>query len=209
MVSSENGITNIPDFYIDPIDQDIKNQPKNIFGYYVNSTAPRNVEDPHDVPDIKQFYDEPKPSEVKKCLREIAEHLLNSNEPQLIVSVHGYSSNPEDAEASYRKTYKYATEILQRNKEAKNYIFLGYRWPSEKPFQKNLGILRSLPTLLIGILLSGMVFSLIAFLLIVTNGQNYDSATLTIMLRRVSIILIALNSTGILLQSLIRNKLAG
>ncbi len=176
MTSLSHTDPDITQFEIVPIDESQDNKSKNFLGYYVTSTAPINAEDEPVLPNTS----------VKAQIREMAQYLIESKEPQLIVAIHGYATKRSEAEARHRKIYNYATSIC----EPKNYVFLGYRWPSENPFKddpdpktrKSISFpeklqyaLQSLPTLLIGILISGLILSLIATLLLVI-GQGYGLA---------------------------------
>jgi len=176
MTSLSHTDPDITQFEIVPIDESQDNKTKNFLGYYVTSTAPINAEDEPVLPNTS----------VKAQIREMAQYLIESNEPQLIVAIHGYGTKRSDAEERHRKIYNYATSIC----EPKNYVFLGYRWPSENPLkddpepktrkfisfpEKLQYALQSLPTLLIGILISGLILSIIATLLLVI-GQVYGFA---------------------------------
>lgn len=197
MTSLSHTDPDITQFEIVPIDESQDNKSKNFLGYYVTSTAPINAEDEPVLPNTS----------VKAQIREMAQYLIESKEPQLIVAIHGYATKRSEAEARHRKIYNYATSIC----EPKNYVFLGYRWPSENPFKddpdpktrKSISFpeklqyaLQSLPTLLIGILISGLILSLIATLLLVI-GQGYG---LTIPLLLLFVGGFSIGSTLILLK---------
>ena len=172
-------VPDITQFEIVPIEESEDNQLEKIRGYYVTSTAPINVEDNPVLPKTS----------VKAQINKIAQYLIESNAPEIIASIHGYSTKRKDAEERHRKIYNYANSICEPN----NYVFLGYRWPSENPlkddaepdmglrsisFQEKLKYaFQSLPTLLTGILISGLVFAIFAIAILVI-GQNHIFAIL-------------------------------
>lgn len=92
-----------------------------MLGYYVTSTAPINVED---MPAPQ------KEEDVATKIREVARFLVDSPAPELVISIHGYGTQREDARKRYDRIYKYASELY---KDKKTHVFFGYLWPSEKP----------------------------------------------------------------------------
>jgi hypothetical protein len=95
-----------------------------ILGYYVTSTAPINVED---MPPPQ------KEGDVATKIREVARFLVDSPAPELVISIHGYGTQRDDARKRYNRIYKYASEIYND----KTHVFFGYLWPSEKPTGTN------------------------------------------------------------------------
>jgi pimeloyl-ACP methyl ester carboxylesterase len=92
---------------------------KTVLGYYVDSTAPLNVEE---LPILPQ-------TSVLTEIREIARYLLASEAPQIVIAIHGYGTLKKDAEDRYKKMYHYVKQICP----SKTTVFFGYHWPSEKP----------------------------------------------------------------------------
>ncbi|WGV25374.1 alpha/beta hydrolase [Halotia branconii] len=153
-----------------------KRDRENISGYLVVSTAQLNVESEEDnynrnltrVTHQEFFninYGEAELS-TKAMIEKISQELESSAEPEIVINIHGYSSTPSDTEIGCKKIYDYVnTNIRQPNK----YIFIGYRWPSENPVQKDesgsfgqklLNAFSSLPTLLAINLGLGLIISI-------------------------------------------------
>jgi pimeloyl-ACP methyl ester carboxylesterase len=132
---------------------------KTVLGYYVDSTAPLNVEEPPTLPQVSVLLE----------IREIARYLLASEAPQIVIAIHGYGTLKKDAEDRYKKMYHYAKQICP----AQTTVFFGYHWPSEKPTgdpsiaNESLGnklqnAWNSLPLLLSWILRGGLAITLIS-----------------------------------------------
>lgn len=99
-------------------------------GFFVDSTAPINVEDPPNF----QLGDATAPSTFTsegtyQTIQEIAEYLVASSQPQVIISIHGYATSRAGTAERYRRMYQYATDLCPPNTS----VFFGYRWPSESP----------------------------------------------------------------------------
>ncbi|HWX08184.1 MAG TPA: hypothetical protein VN065_20315 [Bradyrhizobium sp.] len=122
--------------------------------YFIESTAPDNVDDTENIDDT----DKEMPSEVRAKLKhfkdsddavkEIADVLANGANPNLVVMVHGFN-NPEPA---VLKMYTAAAEAIQRDDKIpgeQGLVCVGYRWPSEKmgaPAPASWSALPILPT---------------------------------------------------------------
>lgn len=141
-------------------------QPEPILGYFVESTAPINVEDEPDPP---------KESVVAK-LRKIAQFLVESNDPEIVISIHGYGTQRSDAKDRYQRIFNYAATLCP----SRTHVFLGYMWPSEKPTgdpslpggsgkEKIVNAWNALPTLqriiFVGGLIAAAIVTLLLFLL--------------------------------------------
>ncbi|MEH2010974.1 alpha/beta hydrolase [Nostoc sp.] len=144
-------------------------------GYYVKSTATINVEDP---PEPQQHND-------SVDIKEIAEYLINSNQSELFFHIHGYANSEEDAKNRYKKACKYAnSRDSGLTHDNRNCVFIGYRWPAESPLVQTGNSLESLPSLIVGILITSLVFGLIAIILTLwTNtASNFILTSLLIIL---------------------------
>lgn len=159
-----------------------------ILGFFVDSTAPINVED---IPNF-QLDDLPNspnsaPERTYQTIQEIAQYLAASDQPQVIISIHGYGTQRGDAEERYRRIYKYATDLCA----PKTSVFFGYHWPSEKPsgdpsmktdeppvpdrFRVKLKhAFAALPTLLFKVFTGGLTVVVIALLLLMVLSPFRD-----------------------------------
>lgn len=167
MISRTQISDTIP-FDITPIDKELS---KKVFGYYLVSTATIHVEDTPSEPDKRA---------VKEELKKIALHLINSDEPQLTIAIHGYANTKSATQKRDKNIYKYANNICTSNN-----VFVGYRWPAENPVKDdpepanskpNLFLdkikfaFQSLPTLLLGILISTLVLGIITVSLLLVKS---------------------------------------
>ncbi|MEI6369667.1 MAG: alpha/beta hydrolase [Aphanizomenon sp.] len=109
------------------------NTSSKVLGYYVYSTAPINVEE----------YPKCDPKETEQKLKEITNNLVGEN-AEIVISIHGYANKECFAKAHYQKINQYAKD----NFSSKRIVFLGYIWPSEKPFTEGLNAINALPFLL-------------------------------------------------------------
>lgn len=136
-------------------------------GFFVQSTAPINVED-KPTP-INQTFDDIKADAIQV--------LLESEDPQINIYVHGYSVKHDQAKARARKLFQSA----QSHQHSGQLVF-GFLWPSENPVQDNrqstetppieppksvvqkIGYaLESLPTVLLIALCSSLILGLISW----------------------------------------------
>ncbi|MEA5526663.1 alpha/beta hydrolase [Nodularia spumigena] len=130
----------IDQFCLEKISTD--NLHTNVLGYYVSSTAQINVDNEKEETKTKE-----KLEETEIFLKDIASHLVNCNEDlEIVISIHGYANEEGDAKNSYDKIYNHA----KKEYSSKKVVFLGYIWPSEKPFQKKyfINAIHALPILL-------------------------------------------------------------
>jgi hypothetical protein len=130
--------------------------------YFIESTAPNNVDDTAVVPpNLPKVLEEVDPA---AALQEIATTLANGANPNLVVMVHGYN-NPDPA---VLKMYTSAAMAIQRDAaitSRQGLVCIGYRWPSEKMFQPWGGTWDALPTLPTWILYCGVILAALPFLL--------------------------------------------
>jgi hypothetical protein len=102
----------------------------NIPIYFIESTAPNNVDD------TGKISNDPLPHlqlipDSDDAVRQIAADLAKGNHPNLVVMVHGFN-NPKP---EVLKTYTAAAIAVDRDQAIRNregLVCLGYRWPSEK-----------------------------------------------------------------------------
>jgi hypothetical protein len=157
----------------------------NIPGYFVVSTAPINLEDNNkeleeydQAKDLKSFKKIDKErfiadseaglEAIVNDIQQKNEKAGTDNEVELVVAIHGYNTAGCNVMDWYQKIWRFANN--EEEKLGKDFVFLGYRWPSEN-FTKNcISNLRhafsAMPLVLQIILVIGLVlFSIIAFLL--------------------------------------------
>ena len=126
--------------------------------YFIESTAPNNVDDkpapePRLPPQLIAI-------EAEKAIDEIAAHLAAADHPNLVVMVHGFN-NPEPA---VLKGYAAASHAIENDPAIANrsgLVCIGYRWPSEKMGQPYRGTWDALPTLPTWILRLGVALLVI------------------------------------------------
>jgi hypothetical protein len=131
-------------------------------GYLATSTAPENAEDylPASlVPGWQKAISQEGKIEGwnASILKEIADRLSIAHEREILIAVHGFSTDAPSAIHWYRQIYEYATShpLLK----TRDMIFIGYRWPSERPvvsIEKIKFAWQALPNLPKGILLVGL-----------------------------------------------------
>jgi hypothetical protein len=142
-------------------------------GYLVSSTAPNNVEDgpsrsarqpPGLAPSLRLEEGKGALQEGnRQVLRELAGALhAGGADPEIIIAVHGFSNNLQAAVHWYSDIYNHLARhpvLAQRN-----LVFLGYRWPSERPLdplRRSLrGAVQALPRLPQGLLALGASLAL-------------------------------------------------
>ena len=127
--------------------------------YFIESTAPNNVDDTKVVsPPLPPPL---VPIDSDQAVRQIATALVNGADPNLVVMVHGFN-NPEPA---VLKMYASAAEAIQRDKDIcrrQGLVCVGYRWPSEKMGAPISGSWTALPTLPTWILYLGIAVVLLS-----------------------------------------------
>jgi pimeloyl-ACP methyl ester carboxylesterase len=131
--------------------------------YFIESTAPDNVEDTDEMsadptPHLQRIPDS------DDAVRQIAKDLAGGNSPNLVVMIHGFNNPRPDV----LKTYTAAALAVsgdQAIRDRKGLVCLGYRWPSEKMGQPWHGTWDALPTLPTWILYLGAMLAALPFLL--------------------------------------------
>jgi esterase/lipase superfamily enzyme len=136
--------------------------------YFIESTAPDNVDDTAQEADSKT--DKDLPTQLKliassdKAVEQIAHDLVKGADPNLVVMVHGFN-NPEQAVV---KTYTAAAIAVNKDgkiSERDGLVCVGYRWPSESMKAPAGSSWSALPTLPRQIVYAGAAFILISLLL--------------------------------------------
>jgi hypothetical protein len=130
--------------------------------YFIESTAPNNVDDTVVVPPV--LPPELKPIDSDLAVRQIAAALANVPDPNLVVMVHGFN-NPEP---DVLRMYTAAARAIEADAAIRNrqgLVCVGYRWPSEKMGQPIHGTWDALPTLPTWILYFGAALAVLPFLL--------------------------------------------
>lgn len=130
--------------------------------YFIESTAPNNVDD------TDRISTDPLPHlelipDSDDAVRQIAGELAKGKNPNLVVMVHGFN-NPKPA---VLKTYTAAAIAVNgdpaiRNREG--LVCVGYRWPSEKMGNPWHGTWKAMPTLPTWILYLGIAFAVLGAL---------------------------------------------
>jgi esterase/lipase superfamily enzyme len=142
--------------------------------YFIESTAPNNVDDvepqPFNPPAHLHLVELPSDAAVE----EIAEVLAREPDPNLVVMVHGFNNPAPDV----LTTYAAAANAIEGDpyiKARAGLVCIGYRWPSESMGQPRHGTWDALPTLptwilkIGGIVLAAMV---LAFVVLVWCGPH-------------------------------------
>ena len=117
--------------------------------YFVESTAPNNVDDNPTssfAPTGLILID------PDKAVEEIASHLSGAENPNLVIMIHGFNNPETNALAAYAG----ASQAIENDPQICNrsgLVCVGYCWPSERmgqPWRGTLDALPSLPTWLLG-----------------------------------------------------------
>lgn len=131
--------------------------------YFIESTAPDNVDDTDKIPTA------PLPHlqlirNSDDAVKQIAADLAKGDSSNLVVMVHGFNNPKPDV----LKTYTAAALAVDGDDaihDRKGLVCLGYRWPSEKMGQPQIFTWKALPTLPTWILYLGVTLAVLPFLL--------------------------------------------
>jgi len=169
--------------------------------YFIESTAPDNVDDLAPEPPIKSPELEPIDSDL--AVRQIAAALANGDRPNLVVMVHGFN-NPE---AAVFGMYTAAAETIAADSaisDRKGLVCIGYRWPSEKMGQPVHGTWDALPTLPTWILYLGAALVILPLLLFFfAHWQTDATVGVDHVVTIVGLILAGLVLTAALLRTIV------
>ena len=117
--------------------------------YFVESTAPNNVDDNPTSPSAPTGLIRIDPD---RAVEEIASHLSGAEHPNLVIMIHGFNNPETNALAAYAG----ASQAIENDPHICNrsgLVCVGYRWPSERmcqPWRGTLDALPSLPSWLLG-----------------------------------------------------------
>jgi hypothetical protein len=172
----------------------VQNPPTNISAYLIESTAPDNIDEQFVT---HTLYDQIECLTLDTAIDQIADTLANADDaddPTLVVSVHGFN-NPRDV---ILPTYKDSFDCVINDGAINNrkVVCIGYRWPSERMGAPTRTALRAAPWFLLGLLISGMVFLLVA---IIANIPHW----LTIVIVVFGVFALAVSITAILLRIIV------
>lgn len=182
------------------VDRLLENQNLAVPGFFVQSTAPVNVED-----DIEYAEDTTRPT-----IRDVIECLYSASKASdeglgLVIAIHGYNSGVEDngfdgvREFWYKPLCEYVNSDAHIKEKLNQAVFLGYRWPSERISKQVLQTsLRALPFLL-GILLYGGLVTTAIWLILLLWKAAFLFAVLIIF----SVSLFSLVFTLFLLRAIV------
>jgi len=133
--------------------------------YFIESTAPDNVDDTGPLPDLppqyRKYLTEIHP---EQAVQEIAEILVAGPDPNLVVMVHGFN-NPEPAVLNMYTGAAMAIERDAAINGRKGLVCVGYRWPSESMGEPWHGTWDAMPTFPTWLLNAGVVLAVVPFLL--------------------------------------------
>jgi hypothetical protein len=133
--------------------------------YFIESTAPDNVDDTGPLPDLppeyRKYLTEIPP---EQAVQEIAETLAAGPDPNLVVMVHGFN-NPEPAVLNMYTGAAMAIERDAAINGRKGLVCVGYRWPSESMGEPWHGTWDAMPTFPTWLLNLGVVLAVVPFLL--------------------------------------------
>jgi fumarate reductase subunit C len=130
--------------------------------YFIESTAPDNVDDTVTVPPV--LPPELEPIDSDQAVRQIAAALASVPDPNLVVMVHGFN-NPEPAVLRMYTAAARAIEADGAIRCRQGLVCVGYRWPSEKMGQPIHGTWNALPTLPTWIMYLGAALAVVPTLL--------------------------------------------
>ncbi|MBV9978731.1 hypothetical protein [Bradyrhizobium sp.] len=133
--------------------------------YFIESTAPDNVDDTGPLPDLPPEYRKYLTEiHAEQAVQEIAETLVAGPDSNLVVMVHGFN-NPEPAVLNM---YTGAAMAIERDgaiNGRKGLVCIGYRWPSESMGEPWHGTWDALPTFPTWLLNLGVIIAVVPFLL--------------------------------------------
>jgi len=133
--------------------------------YFIESTAPDNVDDTGPLPDLppqyRKYLTEIHP---EQAVQEIAATLAAGPDPNLVVMVHGFN-NPEPAVLNMYTGAAMAIERDAAINGRKGLVCIGYRWPSESMGEPWHGTWDALPTFPTWLLSVGGIIAVVGLLL--------------------------------------------
>jgi hypothetical protein len=138
--------------------------------YFIESTAPDNVDDETPPPDLPEDYERYLGGlDSDHAVREIAKALAEGEKPNLVVMVHGFNNPQPDVLKMYTSAL-FAIARDEHIKKRRDIVCVGYRWPSEKMGEPKIDARRALPTLAGWILALGVMIVLVSLPLYFISG---------------------------------------
>lgn len=158
-------------------------QPESVPAYWIESTAPLNVDDPLAQQDVDPQNpastnpthvqlptSPPSMAEVHEVttadpLDEMADLLVKAhhsgNNPEIVITIHGFNNPVEVVEQRYAAAYSYVNsdEDIRRHK---GLVCIGYRWPSEAMGAPRKNFATAMPGVLITLLVASTVLALLS-----------------------------------------------
>jgi pimeloyl-ACP methyl ester carboxylesterase len=141
--------------------------------YFIESTAPNNVDDrmpskPKKLDNLTLIPDS------NDAIKMIACDLAGSGHPNLVVMVHGFNNPLPDVLSMYTSA-AIAVNDDQEIQKAGGVVCVGYRWPSERMGQPLAGTWDALPQLPTRILYLGLLLAAVPFLVfyLVPGGERW------------------------------------
>ncbi len=139
-----------------------------LHAYLIESTAPDHIDDPivnpAELPNTKYV-------DFDEAISAIASALKRSENPTLIVSVHGFNSPRSVILNGYLNSFNAVNEDNKINNS--DAVCIGYRWPSEHMFSPTCTSYRAAPSFLRGLLLTGIILSVIPIVMHLLFNQHW------------------------------------
>jgi pimeloyl-ACP methyl ester carboxylesterase len=126
----------------------VGNEPDHVPGFFIESTAPNNIDDKDGTP-LETPKDCSKLASVEVAIDRIADQLAQQQQPKLVLTVHGFNSPRETVINSFAKSFKAAI----RNR---GLVCVSYRWPSEHMGTPWLSGWSAAPVFLLGLLVCAL-----------------------------------------------------
>ena len=138
--------------------------------YFIESTAPNNVDDSPTPPRAPEGLIQVDPD---KAIEDIASHLSGAAHPNLVVMIHGFNNPQKDVLAAYSDA-SHAIESDPAICNRAGLVCVGYRWPSEKIGQPWRGTLDALPSFPSWLLWCGLpLFAVYPFFSVLTGLRDW------------------------------------
>ncbi|UBF26147.1 alpha/beta hydrolase [Kovacikia minuta CCNUW1] len=192
-------------------DQMIDGQPQRVHSFFVQSTAPTNIED-----------SERKPDRILPTISDVVESLYHNSQTNesytgLVIQIHGYNTGVKkvgNEEKDYTREgwaeiCRYINNINAKDKgdlaiseKQNSFVFLGFRWPSERVPSDLYTSATSLPIILKILFRSGLVFTAIGLVLLLVLSST-SAHILSILLVITGVALSTLVASLFILRSIV------
>jgi pimeloyl-ACP methyl ester carboxylesterase len=117
--------------------------------FFIESTAPNNLDDKDAVPGKTPEYCVKIPT-PREAVDRIAEELARQPEPKLVITVHGFNSPRDAVLETYKKSFLAVNQDTAIH--GRGVVCVGYRWPSERMGTPLPSALSAAPWFLLGTL---------------------------------------------------------